>query len=97
MILLNNYKKAKRQTKLKRNKEFLDKLYLIENEVKKSLSENRTFIVLHESDCWTIAKNIFHNGNFNSRGAKNWSKKYHLNYFGLLKLKILIWIYEKRC
>lgn len=97
MMLLNSYKKAKRQRKLKERKEFLNKLYVIKNEVNKNLLENRTFIVLYRSsDCWTIAKNIFHNENMKSRGFMDNSNIYYLNYFGLLTLKILIWIYEKR-
>lgn len=92
-----NYNKAKTMVKIEETKEILKKLYHIKKTVDEFQKKGYTHIILYcSSNTWDLAKKIFHNENFRSRGFRDNSNYYQTNYLGLLKLKLLISTCERK-
>ena len=90
------YKMATLSSKIENTECMLNKLNHIQSKVNEFLNEELDFFVLDKFECWSLAKYIFSNEDLCSRGSRYDSNRYYINGLGILKLKFLICINERK-
>lgn len=92
--MIKLYKKVKAEIKYRELMSKITDLYHIKEKVEKSLSNKcRCFTVDNIYNHWGLARKLFGNEGL------NYSRRdcyYYINYVGLIKLKLLIWFYERK-
>ena len=95
--MFKSYRKAKRMVIISETKDTLEKLYYIKNQIESFQKMGHTHVKLYKSSgTWDLAKKIFHNEHISCSGFSDNANWYSTHYFGLLKLKFLIWWCERK-